>query len=249
MIPLLVTFIVLGLAVGSFLNVCIDRLPAGESIVRGASHCPGCQHLLAPVDLVPVFSYLWLRGRCRYCGASIPVRVPLVEMATGFLFGFLYWKFGLGVELGIALVYASILLAVSIIDLEHQLILNVVVYPAMPLALALSLLWPDPTIARASLGLVVGVAAVSLPFLVYRQGMGMGDVKLGGLIGLMVGYPHVLVALLLAVIAGGLIATLLLVFRIKGRKDAIPFGPFMAAGALVTLLWGQAILDWYPPTL
>ena len=249
MIPLLVTFVVLGLAVGSFLNVCIDRLPAGQSIVRGASHCPNCQHLLAPMDLVPVFSYLWLRGRCRYCRASIPVRVPLVEMATGVLFGFLYWKFGLGVELGIALAYASILLVISVIDLEHQLILNVVVYPALPLALALSLLSPDPTIARAVLGFMAGVAAVSLPFLIYRQGMGMGDVKLGGLIGLMVGYPHVLVALLLAVIGGGLIATLLLVLRIRGRKDAIPFGPFMAAGAFVTLLWGQAILDWYPPTL
>ena len=249
MIPLLVTFIVLGLAVGSFLNVCIDRLPAGESIVRGASHCSSCQHLLAPVDLVPVFSYIFLRGRCRYCRASTPLRVPLVEIATAFLFGFLYWKFGLGAELGIALVYASILLAISVIDLEHELILNVIVYPSIPLALGLSLLWPDPTILDAALGFVVGVATVSLPFLIYRQGMGMGDVKLGGLIGLMVGYPHVLVALLLAVVGGGLIAILLLVLRIKGRKDAIPFGPFMAAAALVTLLWGQAILDWYPPEI
>ena len=181
--------------------------------------------------------------------ASIPVRVPLVETTTGILFGFLYWKFGLGAELGIALVYASILLAITVIDLEHQLILNVVVFPALPLALGLSLLWPDPTILRASLGLVVGTAAVSLPFLIYRQRMGMGDVKLGGLIGLMVGYPHVLVALLLAVIGGGLIASLLLVLRIKGRKDAIPFGPFMAAAALITLLWWKAILDWYPPEL
>ena len=96
---------------------------------------------------------------------------------------------------------------------------------------------------------MVGIAAVSLPFLIYRQGMGMGDVKLGGLIGLMVGYPYVLVALLLAVVSGGVIASLLLLLRIKSRKDAIPFGPFMAAGAFVTLLWGQAILDWYPPTL
>ncbi|MDA0987601.1 MAG: prepilin peptidase [Chloroflexi bacterium] len=227
----------------------MDRLPAGESIVRGASHCPNCQHILAPIDLVPVFSYLWLRGRCRYCGASIPVRVPLVETATGVLFGFLFWKFGLGVELGIALVYASILLAIAVIDLEHELILNVVVYSSLPFAFALAFLSPDPTIASAALGFVVGVAAVSLPFLIYRQGMGMGDVKLGGLIGLMVGYPHVLVALLLAVVSGGLIASLLLILRIKGRKDAIPFGPFMAAGAFVTMLWGQAILDWYPPTL
>ena len=249
MIPLLITFVVLGLAVGSFLNVCIDRLPAGESIVRGASHCPHCRHLLAPKDLVPVFSYLWLRGKCRYCGVPIPLRVPLVETATAILFGFLYWKFGLSVELGIALTYASVLLVISVIDLEHQLILNVVVYPALPVALAISLLSPDPSLLNALLGMAVGIGLIGLPFLIYRQGMGMGDMKFGALIGLMVGFPHILAALLLSVVSGGLIAGLLLLLRIKGRRDAIPFGPFMAAGTFVTLLWGQAILDWYPPTL
>ncbi|MBI2855482.1 MAG: prepilin peptidase [Chloroflexi bacterium] len=248
-IPLLILFVLLGLAVGSFLNVCSDRLPAGESIVRGSSHCDACQRPLSPVDLVPVLSYLWLRGRCRYCGAPIPPRVPLVEAATGAIFGFLYWEFGLGVELAVLLAYASILVVIFVIDMEHQLILNVVVYPAMPLALALSFLWPDPTPLSAMLGWAVGVGLVTLPFLLYRQGMGMGDIKLGGLIGLMAGYPHVLVALLLSVIGGGLVGSVLLLLRIKGRRDAIPFGPFMATAAFVTLLWGKAILDWYPPAL
>lgn len=135
-------FIVMGLAIGIFLNVVIDGLPARESIVVGASHCPNCQNLLAPVDLVPVLSYLWLQGRCRYCKASIPVRVPLVEMTTGILFGFLYWEFGLGMELGIALVYGNILLANSVIDLEHQLIPNVVVFPYIFVALGVLLLSP-----------------------------------------------------------------------------------------------------------
>jgi leader peptidase (prepilin peptidase)/N-methyltransferase len=175
------------------------------------------------------------------------VRVPLVETTTGILFGFLYWEFGLGVELGIAFVFGSILLAISVIDLEHQLILNVVVFPYILVALGVLLLSPDPTLVCAVLGLVVGVALVSLPFLIYRRGMGLGDVYLGGLIGLMVGFPHVLVALYLAVVGGGLVAILLLVLRIKGRKDAIPFGPYMAAAAMITLHWGEAILDWYRP--
>jgi leader peptidase (prepilin peptidase)/N-methyltransferase len=249
-IPLLVVTVLFGLTVGSFLNVCIDRLPAGESIVHEPSHCPVCMHPLRPLDLVPVLSYLWLRGRCRYCRAPIPVRVPIVETVTAVMFGLLYWKLGPDVSLGITLFYASVLLIIFVTDLEHQLILNVVVFPTMAAALALSFLSPDPIPLNAALGGGVGFVAVGVPFLLTRgRGMGEGDVKLGGLIGLMVGFPQVVVALWLAVVGGGVMAILLLALRIKGRKDPIPFGTFMATAALVTLLWGQAILDWYPPRL
>ena len=117
-------FTLLGLFIGSFLNVCIDRLPQGQSIISPRSHCAACNRKLGNLDVIPVFSYLWLRGRCRYCQAHIPLRLPVVEGITGLLFTFLYWKFGLGLELGISLVYACLLTVIFVIDLENQLVLD-----------------------------------------------------------------------------------------------------------------------------
>ncbi len=247
MVALPLLFGLLGLAVGSFLNVCTDRLPRNQSIVSGASHCEACLHPLGLLDLVPVFSYLWLRGRCRYCHASITPRIPLVELATGLLFASLYLRFDLGWEMAIGMAYAGLLVVVFVIDLEHQLVLDVVVLPAMPLALAASVFWGDINPLWSLAGGAAGGAILALPYLAYRQGMGLGDVKLAGLIGLMVGFPVVFVALLLGIIAGGLLAILLLGLGLKGRKAAIPFAPFLASGALVSLFWGETILDWYLP--
>lgn len=256
---LILVFTLLGLFVGSFLNVCIDRLPKGQSIIHPRSHCATCNRKISNLDNIPIFSYLWLRGRCRYCHAPIPIRLPIVEGITGLLFALLlvYWKFGLGLELGISLVYASLLIVIFVIDLENQLVLDKVIYPGMALALAFSFFWPGlegiGALPGEALGRVVsslaggaiGMAAMALPFIIYRRGMGMGDVKLGALVGLMSGYPLVAIALLLAVITGGLVAAILLVFKIKKRSDPIPFAPFLATSAMVTLLWGQAIWQWY----
>lgn len=245
---MIVVFALLGLAVGSFLNLCIDRLPGGQSIISPPSHCPACDHRLGVLDLVPLLSYLWLRGRCRYCRAPIPLRLPLVELATGLLFAFLYFhyrEFGLSLELGISLVYASLLTIIFVIDLENQLILDKVVYPGMALALVFSLFWPGPGVVNSLIGGGIGLAAMALPFAIYRRGMGIGDIKLGALVGLMTGFPPVLVALLLSVIAGGLVGSFLLIFRVKKRSDPIPFGPFLATSAMVALLWGPAIYQWY----
>ncbi len=242
---LILVFALLGLFVGSFLNVCIDRLPRGQSIISPPSHCSACKQKLGILDLIPVLSYLWLRGRCRYCRASIPLRIPIVEAVTGLMFAFLYWKFGLGMELGISLVYACLLIIIFVIDLEHQLVLDKVTYPAMALALIFSFFWPGLGVVSSLGGGALGLAVMALPFLIYRRGMGMGDVKLGALVGLMSGFPLVGVTLLLAVITGGLAAAILLVLRVKKRGDAIPFAPFLATSAMVTLLWGQAIWEWY----
>ena len=252
-------FVLLGLFVGSFLNVCIDRLPRGKSIVSPPSHCDACNRKLGVLDLVPVFSYLVLRGRCRYCQAHIPVKLPVVEGVTALLFFFLYWKFGLGIELAISLVYLSLLIVIFVVDLEHQLVLDKVTYTGMVLAFAFSFFWPHIGTLGAlepggiKLGMMfsslaggaIGLVAMAFPFVISRGGMGMGDVKLATLIGLMTGFPLVLVALLLSVITGGVVAAILLISRIKKRKDPIPFAPFMAIAALVTLLWGQAIYQWY----
>ena len=245
-------FAILGLAVGSFLNVCIDRLPAGKSIVRVPSHCNSCNQGLKARDLVPVFSYLWLRGRCRYCGARIPVRLPIVELATAVIFAFLTWHYGLGLELAIALIYASLFLLIFVIDLEQGLMLNIVVYPGLALAFVFSFFWPgfeqfwpEFGVANALLGAALGFGVMLLPFLISRGGMGGGDVMLAGLIGMVTGFPLVFLALLLGIVVGGLVAIFLLVFRLRTRKDPIPFGPFLAAAAMVTLIWGQPIYNWY----
>ncbi|MFB0559413.1 MAG: A24 family peptidase [Dehalococcoidales bacterium] len=242
---LILAFTLLGLSAGSFLNVCIDRLPQEQSIIKPPSHCAACNHKLGILDLIPLFSYLWLRGRCRYCRAPIPLRLPIVEGITGLLFALLYWKFGLGLELGISLVYACLLTVIFVIDLENQLVLNKVIYPGMALAFAFSFFWPGLGVLRSLAGGALGLAAMALPFIIYRRGMGMGDVKLGALVGLIAGYPLVIVALLLSVITGGLVAAGLLAFKIKKRKDPIPFAPFLATSTMVTLLWGQAIYQWY----
>ena len=161
------------------------------------------------------------------------------------MFAFLYWKFGLGLVLGIALVYACLLIIIFVIDLENQLVLDKVIYPSIILALAFSFFWPGLGIIKALGGGALGLAVIGLIVLIYPAGMGWGDVKLGALLGLMTGFPLVILALLIAVITGGLVGAILLAFKIKGRKDAIPFAPFLATSAMITLLWGQAIYQWY----
>lgn len=245
-------FALLGMMVASFLNVCCDRLPAKQSLLYPPSHCPACSRRLAAKDLIPVFSYLWLRGRCRYCKAAIPRRVLWVEIATAALFGLAYGQYGLGIELPIALFYISLFMVILVIDFEHGLILNKIVYPALVVSLLLSVFFtiflPDvgivPNIARAAIGGGIGFVVFFLIVIVSRGGMGFGDVKLAALIGLATGYL-VGVALIMGMILGGLAAVILLGFKIKKRKEAMPFGPFLAVAAIVTLLWGSEILNWY----
>lgn len=255
MFELGIVFILLGLVIGSFLNVCTDRLPQGQSLAYPPSHCPNCNHKLSRLDLIPVVSYLSLRGRCRYCQAHIPLRLPLVELTTGLIFGLLYWQFGLGLELAALLIYASFLVVIFVIDMENQLVLNKVSYPGMAVALVFSffrpevrtfsILWPGIGVESALLGGALGFVVMALIAIVSRGGMGWGDVKLAGMVGLMTGFPLAVVALLMSWIGGGLVAIVILALRLRGRKDALPFGTFLAVSAMVTLVWGQAILNWY----
>ncbi len=251
-ILLIFLFAILGLLVGSFLNVCIDRLPQHKSIAFPPSHCEACQHKLAVKDLIPVFSYLRLRGRCRYCQASVPRRLFWVELATAAIFALLYWHYGLSAQLGVMAFYACLFTIIFVIDLEHGLILNKVVYPSMVVALLLSLYpWPwfsesmGMRVAYAALGGAIGFVIFLLIALVSRGGMGWGDVKLAALIGLATGFPLVFLAIIMGAILGGIVAVALLIAKKRGRREAIPFGPFLALAAMVTLLWGSSILGWY----
>ncbi len=251
---LTVALALLGVAIGSFLNVCIDRLPAGKSLVYPPSYCDSCQRRLSAKDLIPVFSYLWLRGRCRYCRAHISQRVLWVEVGTGLLFAFLFWYYGLTKEFAIIAFYLSLFIIVIFIDLKHKLILNKVVYPVAVVALIISIFlpWPEiknipwwPDQANGVIGGVIGFVLFTVFALVFRGGMGWGDVKLAGLIGLITGFPGVFVALLGGIVLGGLAAAFLLLVKIKKRKDPIPFGPFLSIATIITLLYGSEILQWY----
>jgi leader peptidase (prepilin peptidase)/N-methyltransferase len=251
-ILLIFLFALLGLIVGSFLNVCIDRLPRNESIVYPPSHCAICQHKLAVKDLIPVFSYLRLRGRCRYCQASIPRKLFWVELATGLIFALLYWHYGLSAELGVMAFYACLFIIIFVIDLEHGLILNKVVYPGMVVALLLALLprpwltqWIVTGVANAALGGAAGFVILFLIAIVSRGGMGWGDVKLAALIGLATGFPLVFFSLIMGAILGGIVAVALMIAKKRNRRETIPFGPFLALAAMITLLWGSNILNWY----
>jgi len=251
-------FVVFGLVVGSFLNVVIDRLPAGHSLAYPPSHCPSCNKRLTVKDLIPVLSYSWLRGRCRYCGERIPLRLPLVEAATGVAFGLLFAYFGFSPELLISLFYFCLLLVIAVIDLKHQLILNRLVYPAAGIATVFTFMFHRldfdimpiklnmvPNIAQAAIGCAIGLVLFLLIAVLSRGGMGLGDVKMAALMGIMLGFPSVMVAIFLAIMAGGITAIVLVATRKKERKQVIPFGPFLALGTMLALIWGNSIWGWY----
>ncbi len=238
-------YALLGLVVSSFLNVCIDRLPARASIVSPPSHCPACGRRLAPLDLIPLLSYLFLRGRCRYCGAPIPRRVLLVEATTGLLFVLLWYRYGLSLQLLLATLYTCFFIVIFFIDLEHHLVLNRVIYPAIVVALLAIPITPNHDVVELLVGGALGFGLLFLIAFIYPAGMGMGDVKLATFIGLVVGFPAVFAALLFSFVAGGLVGGSLLLTGLKGRKDPIPFAPFLVAGGMVAMLYGQQIIDWY----
>jgi leader peptidase (prepilin peptidase)/N-methyltransferase len=195
--------------------------------------------------LIPVLSYLVLRGRCRYCGASIPRRVLLVETLTALLFVLLWVRYGLSLRLLLATLYTCFFIVIFFIDLEHQLVLNRVIYPAILLAVLAIPVTPNHSAVELLSGGAIGFGVLFLIALIYPAGMGMGDVKLATFIGLVVGFPAVFAALLVSFVLGGLVGGGLLLTGLKGRKDAIPFAPFLVTGGMVAMLYGQQVIAWY----
>jgi len=256
---LIIFFFMAGAAIGSFINVVADRLPEGKSIISPPSHCTACQHQISASDNIPIISYLWLRGRCRKCGATIPRRLLWVELGTAVLFAFLYWHYGLGWELALVALYCCLFISLLLSDLEYGILPNKLVYPGIVIALVIASLGSifgfEPSdivgggfrlwIVDASVGGVIGFGILFIIALASRGGMGWGDVKLAAFIGLVTGFPLVILALFLAVVGGGFTALILLLLKLKGRKDAIPFGPFLSLAAMVTLFWGSNILNWF----
>ena len=234
----------LGLVIGSFLNVVIHRVPRRESVVWPGSRCPSCGALIRARDNVPVLSYLLLGGRCRNCGARIPVRYPVVEALTGVLFAAVAYKLGLGVGLPGALALVAVLVALAAIDLEHRLLPNAIVVPAAVAGFALSAL-ADPGgwwfyLASA---VAVGGGLFALAVL-YPGGMGMGDVKMGAMLGMFLG-PYAALAVFVGALLGAVAGGLLMGLGKVGRRYPMPFGVFMSAGGVVALLFGPELWGIY----
>ncbi len=242
-----------GLLIGSFLNVVIWRVPRGESIVAPPSACPQCGQQIRPYDNIPVLSWLVLRGKCRDCGHRISLRYPLVELGTGFLFGIMAWRFGLSWELPAFLYFAAIAVALAIIDLDVKRLPNAITLPSYAVAGVL-LLFPAALDSswegylRAWLGALALFVFYFLLAFIYPAGMGFGDVKLAGVIGLYLGWlgwGSLIVGAFLGFLLGAVVGIALMVKGRAGRKTAIPFGPFMLAGALIAVIWGQTLADLY----
>ena len=247
---------VLGLAIGSFLNVVIWRVPRKLSVVRPPSHCPQCETPIRTLDNVPVVSWIALRGNCRHCGNRIPIRYPLVEAGCGVLFAAVAARFGWSWELPAYLLLAAALLAISIIDLEHFIVPDRITAPLTVgglglLGLAAIAEGSGWRFGRTLLGGLAFFAFFLVLNLLYPKGMGMGDVKLAFSLGAYMGWlgwGQVFLGGFLAFLLGALVGVSLIATGIKGRKDAVPFGPFLAAGAVITILVGDPVLRWYSGT-
>lgn len=238
-------FLLFGLATGSFLNVCINRLPKVQALLQSPFRCQSCGHTLAVPDLIPVLSYLLRRGRCLYCGAPIPYRVLLVELATGLLFVLLWYHYGKSLQLALALTFICLFIIIFFIDLEHHLVLNRVVYPAIFIALIAAPLTHFSDIVKPLLGGLVGAGVPLLVAVIFPRGMGLGDVKLGAFVGLVVGFPQVFVSLFISFVLAGIASIGLILMKRKRRQDYIPFAPFLTVGGVVAMLYGIEIWRLY----
>jgi len=238
-----------GAVLGSFLNVCIFRLPRGTSVVTPPSACPRCGTRIRPYDNVPVLGWLWLRGRCRSCREPISIRYPIVEALTAGVWVFLFLRYGLTLQFAVAVVFFSAMIVVTLIDFDARIIPDAITIPGTVVGLAASLVtplsfWSALAGAALGFGLFLGIAW-GYRRLTGVDGMGGGDIKLAAMLGAFLGWPGLLLTLFLASLGGSLTGLVLLLFRRGSRRTALPFGTFLAPASLVVYLWGGDLLSWY----
>lgn len=249
-----------GLIIGSFSNVCIYRIPIGKSIVSSPLACTSCGKVLTVPELIPVLSFIFLRGRCRHCGAQISIRYPLIELLTAVLYTVIFAKYSFSVPF-IAFIYLiTILITIFFIDIDHKIIPDELVIAAIIGGIAMmayNIFYPQTVIygddkwwtplAGFFSGSAFLLAVALLGSLIYKtdEAMGMGDVKLMTPIGLFLGWKLALFTLLESIVLAGVTSILLIIFRIKKRKDTIPFGPFIVTGAFIAMVWGWNIINLY----
>ncbi|MBW2078130.1 MAG: prepilin peptidase [Deltaproteobacteria bacterium] len=240
----------LGAIIGSFLNVCIVRLPKRESIIRPSSHCPHCNEPIRFYDNIPIISYIHLAGKCRHCNKRISLRYPIVEGLTGLMTVALFMRYGPSVQFLLLLLFSAALLIITFIDLDHQIIPDVVSIPGIPCGVAASLLIPTISWLDSLLGILVGgglllLIAVGYKWITGREGMGGGDIKLLAMMGAWLGWKAIPFILLASSLIGILIGGGSGLVLKKGLKTKIPFGPFLSISSIIYIFFGPELIKWY----
>jgi len=243
---------IFGAAIGSFLNVCIFRLPEERSIVKPASQCPHCHHPIRYSDNIPIISFLLLGGKCRDCGAKISWRYPLAELITALLSLALFFKFGLSLNFFIFFIFTAVLIIITFIDLDHQIIPDVLTLPGIPLFFLAAVFlvkvpWKDALIGLLIGGGVLMTIAIVYEFITKREGMGGGDIKLLAMIGGFFGWQSLIFVLLFSSFTGAIIGITAMIIKKQDTKYAVPFGPFLSAAAVAYIFWGEAFMRFLIP--
>jgi len=245
------TFII-GITMGSFFNVCIYRIPGGESIVSPPSHCYNCNTRLRGVDLIPVFSYLFLGGKCRYCGTKISFRYPAIELLTGILYLLVFSVYGFEMQSLYYIFLVSLLIIISFIDLDHFIIPDKLLIIGAVFGLALNILGYGIPFLDGIYGALVSVGfllfILLIEFIIKKESMGGGDIKLIGMLGIFLGLKYTILTIIIAIYIGAIYGIIVILYnRFKNRNynSMIPFGPFISLGAIISLLYGSNIIDFY----
>ena len=247
---LVLAVFVVGTIVGSFLNVCISRMPTGESIISPASHCPTCQQSIRPYDNIPILSYLLLRGRCRTCGVGISSRYPVIEVFTGGVAVANFQSFGWSPEFLMSFAFLCALIVISVIDLDYQIIPDAISLPGIMVGFLAAVALGEPTWQASLVGIALGggvlwAVAAGYQWLTGREGMGGGDIKLLAMIGAFLGWQGVPVTLLIASVTGTIVGGSMILLQGRSHRTPIPFGPFLALGAACFLFFGETLVTGY----
>ena len=242
---ILIIFI-LGLVIGSFLNVVIYRVPEGKSIVKPPSHCPECDHRLTPIELIPVISYIILKGKCRSCDTKISLRYPAVELITGIVFVINYLQLYYNLIILLAgLVLSSILIVLTLIDYDHQILPDSITIGGLIIGLILSIFRPDITVINAILGLLVAGGFLLIIAYASKGGLGGGDIKLMAMVGTFLGPLSAFAAIFIGALLGLLASLPGILSGELSRKSKLPFGPFLAGASLIFWFWGDYLWEFY----
>jgi leader peptidase (prepilin peptidase)/N-methyltransferase len=238
---------IFGLVIGSFLNVCIYRIPRGESIAYPPSHCTDCDADIKAYDLIPVISYIFLGGKCRHCGSKISIKYPLTELFTGIVFVLIYNQYGMSMDTLKFLILAVFLIVIGFIDFYTTDVYAVTIYPCLAIGVIFTLInkfYLHNDINSYFIGLIVGLGVIGLIALI-TGAMGGGDVEIAALCGIYLGWSNMLVMIFFAFIVGAIISLILIALKKKTKKDPIAFGPFLAIGAMIAILFGNQIIKFY----